>query len=179
LNRWKGQALLIEAFARLPRDRSVHLRLVGSAFPSDRAVFDELVAIAERLGVSGLVSFDGERVDAHELMAQADIVVVPSQRPEPFGLVVVEAMSLGRIVVATEPGGPKEVITNGVDGLLVRIADVDALTNCLESILQYPERAAAIASRAPARAAQFSGSQVAEEYLAHLLRMAPSVRADY
>ncbi|HWJ33456.1 MAG TPA: glycosyltransferase, partial [Gaiellaceae bacterium] len=95
LNAWKGQDDLIDAVALL-RDEGVevHLDLVGDVYAHEHHFRDRLVARVRALDLDARVSFLGERADALELMGAADIVVIPSASPEPFGMVVVEAMAL-------------------------------------------------------------------------------------
>jgi glycosyltransferase involved in cell wall biosynthesis len=107
------------------------------------------------------VSLEGEVDDPVAVFASADVVVVPSKLPEPFGKVVVEAMALGRPVVATTPGGPAEVITSGVDGLLVPADDVAALVDALRGLLRDPAAAQRLGRAAAVRAAGFSEAATA------------------
>lgn len=166
LNRWKGQDTLMRAYAALPEDvRSrTKLQLVGGVFEGDPGVQDDLLALRSVLGVEDSVDLLGERLDARALMAEADIVVVPSQKPEPFGMVVIEGMALGRPVVATTPGGPAEVVTDGVDGLLVSIGDSPGLTAALMRLLDSPVEARLIGERAQLTARKFTGTAAADAY---------------
>jgi len=166
LNRWKGQEVLLRAFAALPDDlrAQARIQLVGSAFEGDPGVATDLEKLRFALGLEESVEMLGERPDAQALMAEADIVVVPSQKPEPFGKVVVEGMALGRAVVATTPGGPAEVITDGVDGLLVPVGDASALTAALARLLRSPEEVRSLGRQAKVRAACFSSAAAADAY---------------
>lgn len=166
LNRWKGQDVLLRAFSALPESlrRSTTLQVVGSAFEGDAAVADELEALRRALGLEDSVQMLGERADARELMAQADVVVVPSQKPEPFGKVVIEGMALGRAVIATTPGGPAEVITDGVDGLLVHVGDTAGLTRAIERLCTRPDEAQRLGREARRTASRFTGTAAGEQY---------------
>lgn len=168
LNRWKGQDVLLHAVAALPealRGRT-RVQLVGSVFEGDPQVAVELAQLRDRLGLRESVELLGERPDAQALMAAATVVVVPSRKPEPFGKVVVEAMALGRAVVATRPGGPAEVVTDGVDGLLVPVDDVLALARALEHLLTSPEERHRLGRQASATARRFTGRSAANQYRA-------------
>jgi len=157
VNRWKGQDLLLAALAELHREGVPFVcRLVGGAFPGDEHLLDELREQAARSGIEHLVEFVGEVDDPVDLFASADVVAVPSKIPEPFGKVVVEAMALGRPVIATSPGGPAEVIRSGVDGLLVPSGDLAALTAALRQLLRDPAYAARLGEAAAQRARDFS-----------------------
>jgi len=76
--------------------------------------------------------------------AALDIAVMPSVVPEAFGNVVMEAMCLGKPVVASANGGGREQIEEGATGFLVPPADVDALARALATLLADPERARAM-----------------------------------
>ena len=71
-------------------------------------------------------------------MAALDILVLPSTSPEPFGLVVLEAMASGKPVVATAHGGPLEIITDGACGRLVPPGDPAALAVAIEQLVGDP-----------------------------------------
>ncbi|MDI6758044.1 MAG: glycosyltransferase family 4 protein, partial [Endomicrobiia bacterium] len=77
-----------------------------------------LRSVASDFGVADRAIFTGFRGDVPELMNICDVVVNPSSDPEPFGRTVIEAMACGKAVVATDMGGHREIIEDGVDGLL-------------------------------------------------------------
>ena len=123
---WKGQEEAIRAVgqARL-KHPNVTLVLAGSAkFVSratrydNRAYFEGLHRLVSQLGLQDCVKFLGERDDVPALLRASDVLLVPSWE-EPFGRSVVEAMALRTPVIATNVGGPSEVITDGKDGLLL------------------------------------------------------------
>jgi glycosyltransferase involved in cell wall biosynthesis len=166
LNRWKGQDALLRAYARVPlelRERS-QLRIVGGPFVGDPSVADELRALIAELQLDGQVEMLGERADAQALMGQADLVVVPSQKPEPFGMVVIEGMALGRGVIATTPGGPAEVISDGQDGLLVPVGDEAALTRALHRLMDDLAETKRLGERARVTALAYTGATAADGY---------------
>ena len=67
-----------------------------------------------------------------------DVVVHASVRPEPFGMVIIEAMAMGKPVVATEGGGPSEIITHGKSGILVPRGDSESLASAIRMLLENP-----------------------------------------
>ena len=97
----------------------------------------ELHALAARHGLTGQVHLLGSRDDVPALMNAADAIVHASVQPEPFGLVVVEAMALGKPVVASNLGGPSETVTPGT-GLLFDPDDPAALAHQLQAVLDQP-----------------------------------------
>jgi glycosyltransferase involved in cell wall biosynthesis len=125
----KGIAVAIEALARLP---TATLTVDGPEEGGHRA---ELEALAERLGVAGRVRFTrtpSERV--HEAYADCDALLFGVTWPEPWGLVPLEAMSVGRPVVATGTGGSAEYLRAGENALVVSPGDAAALAGAVERL---------------------------------------------
>lgn len=142
LTRWKGQAVLIEALARM-RHREAVAVLVGA--DQGRARYAaELAALAERLGVGERLRIAGDCDDMPAALSLSDVVVNASTDPEAFGRVVIEAQSMARPVVATDHGGAVETIAHGETGWRVAPGDADALAAALDHVLELsqPERAA-------------------------------------
>lgn len=146
LTRWKGQAVLIRALARMTR-QDVAGVLVGDE--QGRGYARELVQLAERLGVGERVRLVGHCEDMPAALALASVVVNASTEPEGFGRVIVEAQAMGRLVVATAHGGAAETIEPGVTGWLVPPGDPDALAAVLDGLLELtPEDQAAHGAQA-------------------------------
>jgi glycosyltransferase involved in cell wall biosynthesis len=131
LSPWKGQHVFLDAFAEAFAGSDAEARLIGAALFEEQAYEAELRSKVDRLGLSGRVEFCGHRDDIAAELADLDVVVHCSTIPEPFGQVVVEAMSAGRPVIAAAAGGPLEIVTDGVDGLLTPPGDVGALASAL------------------------------------------------
>ncbi len=112
----KQQHVAIEALSRLPP--AATLWLCGATPPgADPGYEDSLRALATRLGLAGRVVFLGWRPDLPAVLAAADVALLPS-RAESFGLVLAEAMALGKPCVGAAVGGIPEVIAHGVTGLV-------------------------------------------------------------
>jgi glycosyltransferase involved in cell wall biosynthesis len=142
INSWKGHGLLLEAICRLPhflRDL-LCVRIVGNAFSGQEKLEHELHDMVERRGLTSIVKFFPFSNDPESCYDWADIVVVPSIRPEPFGRVAVEAMSAGCLVVAANHGGLSEIIDDDNTGLLFTPGDPDALADALTKAIQKPDR---------------------------------------
>jgi len=139
LQRWKGQDRLLHALALL-RDRGLSCQLVivgGDSFglePEYAASLRELVA---ELGLGGSVTMTGEVPDAGPYVERFDVLVNASD-PEPFGIVLLEAMARGVAVVAVDNGGPREIVEPGRTGALARSGDPEALADALEPLLRSP-----------------------------------------
>jgi N-acetyl-alpha-D-glucosaminyl L-malate synthase BshA len=125
---------VVRIFAGLLREVSARLVLVGDG-PDRPEATDE----AERLGIARRVVFLGKQDSVAELMACADLLLLPSQS-ESFGLVALEAMASGVPVVASRAGGIPEVVEEGVTGHLGEIGDVEAMADAAISILRDPEK---------------------------------------
>jgi glycosyltransferase involved in cell wall biosynthesis len=79
-------------------------------------------------GLDSKVRFLGQRSDVPDLMSCSDVFVHASIKPEPFGMVILEAMAARKPVVATDSGGPVEILNNGEFGILVPPRDGNAIT---------------------------------------------------
>jgi glycosyltransferase involved in cell wall biosynthesis len=145
---WKGQDTAIESLRLLVADGiDAHLLLVGSAKFLARATrFDNesyLAQLRARIAGAGLeerVSWLGEREDVPELMRALDMLLLPS-REEPFGRALIEAMALGVPVLATNVGGPSEIIEDGREGYLLPPLQPDRWARAARMIAARPDLA--------------------------------------
>ena len=160
LRPWKGQDVALDAVRRLDPSLRERLKLVfvGGVGRGDEPYAVTLRNTVERHGLGSVVSFAGERTDAASIMHAADIVLHASTRPEPFGLVVVEGMALGRAVVAAGSGGPAEIITPD-SGVLFDPTRPDELAGVLASLMRDPEARQRLSAGARRRASDFSVRQ--------------------
>jgi len=118
----KGHRYLIEAFAKaVQHNRTLRLLIVGSG-----ALEDDLKARAHKAGLEKAVLFTGYRTDTSDLLGAIDIFVHPSLW-EGFGLAVLEAMAMGKPVIATRVSALPELIQDTVSGFLVAPQDAAAL----------------------------------------------------
>lgn len=155
----KGFDRLIRAVAALQRD-DVRLVLVGEG--PDRA---KLQSQAEELGIGERLIMPGFVQQPMHWLKHADLFVL-SSRWEGFGHVIVEAMAADAPVIAFDcPHGPRDIIRNGENGILVPDGDEAALTAAMASLLDHRDRANALAAQARADAARFSSATIAGQYL--------------
>jgi glycosyltransferase involved in cell wall biosynthesis len=147
LSPWKGQDTAIEAL-RLLREQDVdaHLLLIGSAKFIARATrFDNEAYVAglrREIAEAGLVdrvSWLGERDDVPQLIRALDVLLLPSHE-EPFGRALLEAMALEVPVLATNLGGPPELVREGRDGYLLPPHQPAAWAEAVRCILASPDR---------------------------------------
>lgn len=153
LQRWKGQDVFIEAAALVARERP-KIRFVvvgGSVFGLEPEFLQGLQSRVQELGLSDRVTFTGFRTDVPRLMAACDLVCHTSRVAEPFGLVVIEAMSLARPVIATRGGGPSEIMSSEDMGILIPSEDPGALAAAITALAGDGERRGRIGARAAAR----------------------------
>ena len=136
--RWKGHETFLEAVSRLPPGLPVRAYVIGgpayqvSASQWTRA---ELIQRASNLGLDGRVGFLDFQVDTSPVYRALDVVVHASTAPEPFGLVIAEAMSCGRSVVISDAGGAREIGEPGADVRCASSGDVQALARQMERLV--------------------------------------------
>jgi hypothetical protein len=171
LQRWKGMHVFVEALAIARRTRpDVRGVIVGGPHETEPAYGDELRDQARRLGIESAITFAGFQSNAAEWMQAMDVVVHASDH-EPFGIVVVEAMALGKPVVAGAAGGPSEIITDGVNGLLSPYGDANALASAIGRLLDDPGFAGRLGDAARVRAADFGEAAYARNVTAAVLAL--------
>lgn len=163
LSREKGVHVLLRALAELMA-RAPHVRAVIVGDGPERA---ELEALAAQLGLSGRVSFLGFRPEARALMEQVDIVAhLPLY--EGFGLVVLEAMAVGRPVVASDAaGGLRDIVAHGTTGLVVPVGDAAAAARALLHLVERPEERRRLGAHGRERCMRhFSAQHMADQVTA-------------
>lgn len=152
----KGLDVLLRAAAIVrERDPQIHVVIAGAPQPGYEAHEQELQALTSELGLEDTVTFAGLVRDPLELWRSADVYVQPSRR-EPFGLCVIEAMSVGTPVVTTGVGGMREIVEPNRNGLQVEADDPPALAAAIRSVLDDPELASRLSAAGRARAEAFS-----------------------
>lgn len=129
-NAWKGHRTLIEAWGRAGCPGV--LTVLGGPPPSGAKV--DVPALVAALDDPSSVEIVGEVPDVAPHVAAADALVLPSDEPEPFGLVLLEAFRQGRPVIASRAGGPVDIVTDGRDGWLFTPGDPDALAELLRRL---------------------------------------------
>ncbi|MDQ1335159.1 MAG: hypothetical protein QG552_2109 [Thermodesulfobacteriota bacterium] len=135
---YKGISDLIEAAAAVTeRMPAVKFVLVGE----DRGIQKQLEAKAHRLGISQQVIFLGQRLDIPDLLAAGDLLALSSHE-EGFSNVILEAMASGLPVVATDVGGNREAVMDGITGWLVPLKDPAAMAEKILDLLSDRGKAA-------------------------------------
>lgn len=127
LTRWKGQIDFLQLIAKLvEKGIPVHGLIAGEPHPKKMAFLEELKQLSASLGIESHITFLGHRSDLRDVMAVSSIVYSLSLDPEAFGRVSLEAMALGKPVIAYEHGGVAEQLRALFPGGLVAVGNVDA-----------------------------------------------------
>lgn len=162
---WKGIREFVLAASRVLRKRAdAYALVVGDESDGERGYFEEVRELARGTSVADRILFTGYRDDVAALMQSLDVVVHTSTDPEPFGMVLVEAMAAGKPVVAADRGGPREIVVPEETGLLVDPADTEALASSITRLLDDPRRARRMGASGRRRAHRhFSKERYARE----------------
>jgi glycosyltransferase involved in cell wall biosynthesis len=149
----KGQRVLLEAARRLPcRELNLRFLLVGKDQEQGGRYEAYLKRLAREYGLSDRVVFAGYRDEVADLLAASDMTVLPSNA-EAFGLAIVESMAAKKPVVATATAGAREIVEDGITGLIVPIDDAAALGQAILRLVQDPRLGATLAENAYAHVA--------------------------
>jgi glycosyltransferase involved in cell wall biosynthesis len=136
LEPWKGHELFLKAAAVIALEHpTVHFFIVGGETLAHAGHASTIRRVIHELALSSRVTMLGHREDAAAVMTAMDVIVHCSVEAEPFGNVIVEAMSLGKAVIAADEGGPREILQNNVTGLLVAPRDPGALADAIRRLL--------------------------------------------
>lgn len=149
LTSWKGQALALDALARLDAEERTRLVLVLAGDAQGRRAFQEaLETQIAQSGLGGSVLIAGHCSDMPAAFAASDIVVAPSLRPEAFGRTAIEAAAMAKPVIAADHGGARETVIDGETGALFPPGDAGSLAAALRSLVQIGPSARAGMGRA-------------------------------
>jgi glycosyltransferase involved in cell wall biosynthesis len=167
--RWKGHETFLRALASMPSDVSVRGYVIGGpVYQTDGSQYtiDELRASAARLGLGDRVGFTGFVERADTALRALDLVVHASTSPEPFGLVIAEAMACGRAVIVSAAAGAVELVTPDVDALTYTPGDADGLSRAIAMLARDAAKRAAL-GRAARRTAEhrFDRTRLATELM--------------
>jgi glycosyltransferase involved in cell wall biosynthesis len=117
------------------------------AILGDGPLKSSLTELAGSLGISPYVTFFGNQVEVSDYLTAFDILCLSSAQPEGCSNAILEAMVLGKPVVATDTGGNKELVEHNQTGLLVPIKDPRAMADAIISLIMKPELAAQMGQR--------------------------------
>ena len=159
LSPWKGIHTVIEAVRDIeqsPAAGQVKLTVAGGDLFNESSYGDRLRSLAAPLGDA--VEFIGHQSDVGPLLASHDLMCCLSASPEPFGQVIVQGLAAGLVVVASDAGGPREMIADGKNGFLVPPDDPAALVGVIRQVLDDPAQMGRIGDLAAKSAERFTDS---------------------
>jgi phosphatidylinositol alpha-mannosyltransferase len=154
----KGLPLLLRAFEALREHIPTELTVIGPT-PEELA---PMMLDSRDVRILGKVDDETK----HRELEEADVLCAPSLGGESFGMVLTEAFAAGTPVVASNIAGYRDVVRDGVDGVLVPAADPRALAEALRDLWEEPERRARMAQAAAEDVKRFAWSRVADEVMA-------------
>jgi glycosyltransferase involved in cell wall biosynthesis len=170
---WKGQDILLKAAARVrPELTNVRYLVIGGPRPG--VVHARCVAFERSLREScaaqrldDVVTFTGHLDLQTGALDALDIVVHASTEPEPFGMVVLEAMAKAKAIIASAEGGPCEILRNGQDGLLITPRSPEALASALIELTHDAQMRERLGSRALQSVRSCFSAEIAARELEH------------
>jgi glycosyltransferase involved in cell wall biosynthesis len=162
--RWKGHEVFLRALAQVRSDTPMRGYIIGDAIyrtDASQHSLDELRGMASRIGLNGNIGFTGHVADVPAALRSLDIVVHASVEPEPFGLVIAEAMACGRPVVVSHAGGAAEIARGGA--VFHTPGNATELAERIAQLVSEPALRGALAKSGRAAAAElFSRTRLVE-----------------
>jgi glycosyltransferase involved in cell wall biosynthesis len=145
LDHWKGVDVFLHAAARCHRIApDIQFLIVGGPIDGQEPYAEKMQQLAQTLRLNGTVHFSHWRYrpeDMPRVHAALNLLVLASTWPEPFGLVILEAMATGKPVIATDHGGPREICVDGETAALVPPGDASRLADAILGMVRDPQRA--------------------------------------
>jgi glycosyltransferase involved in cell wall biosynthesis len=137
INSWKGQQLLLQSFKTvIEKHKNIKLVYLGSAPPNQTIFETELRNKIKEYNLESNVILIPFQKEIEKFWNSIDIAVVPSTEPEPFGMVVIEAMLAKKPVIASNHGGPTEIVVGNETGILFEPNNHNSLSDALEKLIQ-------------------------------------------
>ncbi|HEY3883678.1 MAG TPA: glycosyltransferase family 4 protein [Vicinamibacterales bacterium] len=179
--RWKGHDVFLRALARLASPRPVRAYVIGGPVydtAGSQYTLDELRTLARALGVADRMVFTGVIDPIAPALRGLDVVVHASTQPEPFGMVIAEAMACGRTVIVSAAGGAGEIVRPDEDALVHAPGDAEGLSSALARAVDDDALRARIGRAARQSAvARFDAARFAREFEALYQSLARSASA--
>jgi glycosyltransferase involved in cell wall biosynthesis len=145
----KGQHVLLQAIPGvIEKYPEAFFLIIGDLFLQEEAYKKELLEVIHKNGIEKKVIFTGFRTDIGDVIQSLDIVVFPSTAPESFGLSILEAMALGKPVIATKVGGVCEMIEDRGNGILIEPNHPEQITEQIVQLLSHKEMVDRIGEKA-------------------------------
>jgi len=178
ITRWKGQLEFVRALAAVIRtNHTVRGAIVGDRSDDTHAYFQEVRRAIAAEGLADRFSLMGYQENPEPYYHAMDIVVHASIEPEPFGMVVTEAMAAGKPIVAAAEGGPREVFSPEVDGLLVPPGDIGRMAESIAALASDAGLRARMGERGYAKAREVFSVEAAATQLSAVYDAVLSARS--
>ena len=158
---WKGLHVVLEALEILRNTidaDAVTFTIAGANLMGPDDYLRNLKTRAERLPFD--IRFVGHQDDVASLLTNHDVLVHASVRPEPFGQVIVQGLAAGLAVIASNDGGPAEILRDGISGLLHEPGNAADLAAKIQLLVHEPALRRQIAEEGLVRASQFTDAVV-------------------
>lgn len=140
INRWKGQKLFVDLAEVICKTKeNIKFQIAGDIYRGEDHILNELKRYISEKNLNDKVELLGQIENMGKFYNDIDIFVLPSIQPEPFGLVIIEAMANGLPVVATNHGGPIEIIDDNLNGYLVDYNDVTEMSIVVNKLIESKE----------------------------------------
>ena len=140
---WKGQQYFLQIAKQLLQQNlntnhtpPIYFIITGDAFPGYEYLVDEILAFIKENKLSDRIFYTGFEDQMDKFYSTIDLLILPSQLPDPLPTVVLEAMQYGIPVVATAQGGALEMIIENETGIFIPLDDVSAATNSIYNLLE-------------------------------------------
>jgi len=173
ITKWKGQHIVLQAVQQLHYTRSnLHFVFIGEEPTFDQTHYlDNLYGYITNNCIQNDVSILGYCSNIGALIKASDLVIHASISPEPFGRVIVESMSLAKPIIATNIGGPQEIISDGETGFLIEPSNPTKLANKINEVIDTPEKSKKIANAAQKFALAHYDSKLVAYKIGELLKL--------
>ena len=170
--RGKGQKEFVLAAKKVLQQKpNVKFLIVGEAIGENDNYYREVKALVENEALTPNVIFTGWRNDVNRVIADFDILVQGTTTfPEGFGLTIVEAMALGKPVIATNIPGPSGIVVDGITGYLIPPENIDIMAERIIYLLDHPDIAQSMGDSGRERAEKFFDAKNVNHNLEALYR---------
>jgi glycosyltransferase involved in cell wall biosynthesis len=163
--RWKGQLVVLKAIKEVKKQiPDIKCLIMGKVAQRSEDYKEELDAYVRNDGLEKNIIFTGFRTDIPNLLSILNILIHASTDPEPFGLVVLEGMAMRKPVIATNVGGPAEIVLQNETGILVPPNDPKSMARAIVYCLSNRNKARVMGERGRQRFVEmFSSDKMVEE----------------
>ena len=170
INTWKGQDLFLSSLLKLKKSQldRVHVRIVGDVYAGQEFFRDKLFDYISANNMIKNVEVLGFLDNMEEQYIWADVVAIPSLKPESFGMVAIEAMSYCKPVLAARHGGLCEIINDNVTGWLFKPNDIYELASYISFLCSKRELLKIAGEAARSRAESYFSNTVYRDHISNI-----------